>query len=172
MQIVSCTQRGARMHIREIEEKDNAIMAQIIKHSLESLGLDIPGTAYFDPELDRLAQFYQSETNSAYFVIENEANDIVGGVGIAPFNKGKGICELQKLYVIPEEQGKGLAKKLMKKALDFAKDYYAYCYLETSTELVAATSLYLALGFQTLEQALGNSGHNAMDTWLIKELTD
>ncbi|HLQ70548.1 MAG TPA: GNAT family N-acetyltransferase [Bacillota bacterium] len=160
------------MHIREIEEKDNAIMAEIIKQSLESLGLDIPGTAYFDPELNRLAQFYQGETNAAYFVAVNEVNHIVGGVGIAPFDKEKGICELQKLYVIPEEQGKGFAKKLMKAALDFAKSHYTHCYLETTTQLKAATGLYLALGFQPLDQPLGQSGHDAMDTWLIKKMSD
>ena len=163
---------GYRMHIREMEDKDNAVMAKIIKDSLESLGLDIPGTAYFDPELSRLSQFYQGETNASYFVAVNEADNVIGGVGIAPFDEANGVCELQKLYVIPEEQGKGLAKKLLKKALDFAQTHYRYCYLETSTELVAATGLYLALGFHKLEQPLGNSGHNAMDTWLMKELND
>lgn len=158
------------MHIREIEERDNAIMEQIIKRSLESLGLDIPGTAYFDPELGRLAQFYQGETHAEYFVVEDESEKLAGGVGVAPFDAKQNICELQKLYVIPEAQGKGLAKRLMKKALDFAREHYTYCYLETSTELEAATGLYLALGFQSLEQPLGDSGHNAMDTWLLKKL--
>lgn len=145
-------------------------MAQIIRNLLESLGLDIPGTAYFDPELERLAQFYRKETNAEYFVAEDEDNEIIGGVGIAPFDESAGICELQKLYVVPEAQGRGLARKLMNIALDFAATYYTRCYLETSTELKAATELYMKLGFQPLEQPLGNSGHNAMDTWLIKSL--
>lgn len=158
------------MFIRKMEEKDNHIMEQIIKRSLESLGLDIPGTAYFDPELRRLAQFYEKEINAAYFVVENEEGTIVGGVGIAPFEVEKGICELQKLYVIPDAQGNGLAKKLMQAALGFAEEHYTHCYLETSTELKEATGLYMKLGFQALEKPLGNSGHNAMDTWLIKTL--
>ena len=47
------------MRIREMEEKDNQKMEQIIKRSLESFNLDIPGTAYFDPQLSSLAQFYK-----------------------------------------------------------------------------------------------------------------
>lgn len=35
------------MEIREIEVKDNQAMAEIIKRSLESFKLDIPGTALF-----------------------------------------------------------------------------------------------------------------------------
>src|SRR5699024_10649558 len=108
--------------------------------------------------------------NAAYFVVENEQGAIVGGVGIAPFDTGEGICELQKLYVIPGAQGNGLAKQLMKTALEFAGQHYTYCYLETSTELKEATGLYMKLEFQALEKPLGNSGHNAMDTWLIKAL--
>lgn len=47
------------LQIREIEEKDNHTMEQIIKRSLESFNLNIPGTAYFDPQLSSLAQFYK-----------------------------------------------------------------------------------------------------------------
>jgi putative acetyltransferase len=46
------------MRVREIEERDNQTMEQIIKRSLESFNLDIPGTAYFDPQLSNLSQFY------------------------------------------------------------------------------------------------------------------
>jgi len=32
----------------------------------------------------------------------NEQDEMVGGVGIAPFEEIEGICELQKLYITPE----------------------------------------------------------------------
>ncbi|MCY3066316.1 hypothetical protein [Aerococcus mictus] len=44
--------------IRPIQAKDDRQLAKIIRHSLESVGLDQPGTAYYDPELDHLSQFY------------------------------------------------------------------------------------------------------------------
>ena len=158
------------MYIREIEEKDNQTMEHIIKRSLESFELNIPGTAYFDPELSRLAQFYKNQANANYWVVVNEQDEVVGGVGIAPFGQKEGICELQKLYISPEAQGKGLSKELMKVALDFAMEHYSYCYLETLEKLKTANLLYIKLGFEPLEKPLDGSEHSAMDAWYIKEL--
>ncbi|MBP3950953.1 GNAT family N-acetyltransferase [Bacillus suaedae] len=160
------------MRIREIEEKDNKTMEQIIKRSLESFDLDIPGTAYFDPQLSCLSEFYHQQSNANYWVAVNEQDIVVGGVGIAPFGEMAGICELQKLYITPEVQGIGLSKELMRVALDYAKRYYTHCYLETLTKLEVANHLYGKLGFQKLDRALDGSEHNAMDAWYLKKLTN
>jgi putative acetyltransferase len=158
------------MQIREIEEKDNQTMEQIIKRSLESFNLNIPGTAYFDPQLSNLAQFYKDIPNANYWVALNEKDEVVGGVGIAPFGHETGICELQKLYIKPEAQGFGLSKELMKVALNFAKEHYSHCYLETLKKLEIANLLYIKLGYQQLDGPLDGSEHSAMDAWYIKEL--
>jgi putative acetyltransferase len=158
------------MKIREIEEKDNQKVERIIKRSLESFNLNIPGTAYFDPQLRSLAKFYKEQPNAKYWVAVNERDEVVGGVGIAPFDQEKGICELQKLYITPEAQGNGLSKELMKAALDFAKEHYTRCYLETLKKLQVANLLYIKFGFQQLERPLAGSEHNAMDTWYMKKL--
>jgi len=157
------------MIIREIEERDNQKMEQIIKRSLESFGLDIPGTAYFDPQLSHLAEFYKNEPNAKYWVAVDEEGHVVGGVGIGPFGQENDVGELQKLYVIPEAQGKGLAKKLMEVALDFVREHYTYCYLETSRKLKVANRLYSKLGFKELDKPIEGSEHGTMDKWYIKE---
>lgn len=158
------------MRIREIQAKDNAKLEKIIKQSLESFQLDIPGTAYFDPQLANLAEFYQRENKAKYWVVVNHEDEVLGGVGIAPFNTEKEICELQKLYIAPVAQGLGLSKKLMETALNFAKEHYTHCYLETSTKLKVANLLYQKLGFELLEKPLEGSDHSAMDAWYIKKL--
>ncbi|RYG72457.1 GNAT family N-acetyltransferase [Lentibacillus lipolyticus] len=158
------------MRIREMEERDNKSMEQIVKRSLESFGLDIPGTAYYDPQLRHLAQFYKQQPCAKYWVAVNEQDEVVGGVGIAPFSGKKGVCELQKLYISPAAQGMGLSKELMKTALYFAGKYYTHCYLETMEILQTANHLYVQFGFQRLEAALDGSTHNTMDTWFLKEL--
>lgn len=158
------------MQIREIQVIDNQKMEQIIKSSLESFNLNIPGTAYFDPQLSRLAQFYKEQSNAKYWVAVNEQDEVVGGVGIAPFGQKVGICELQKLYITPKAQGIGLSKELMRVALEFAKEHYTHCYLETLKKLKIANLLYIKLGFQELERGLEGSEHSAMDAWYIKEL--
>jgi len=153
-----------------MEEKDNKTMEQIIKRSLESFDLDIPGTAYFDPQLSKLSQFYKQQSNAKYWVAVNEQNEVVGGVGIAPFGQKTEICELQKLYITPEARQEGLSKKLMKAALGFAQEHYTYCYLETMEKLRVANRLYIQLGFQQLDNPLDDSEHNAMDAWYLKKL--
>ncbi|WP_404454615.1 GNAT family N-acetyltransferase [Oceanobacillus kapialis] len=158
------------MNIRKIEQKDNQAIEHIIKRSLESFDLDIPGTAYFDPQLSSLAQFYQQLEKGNYWVAVNDLEEVVGGVGIGPFGEIKDTCELQKLYVAPEAQGRGVARKLMDVALHYAKEHYTYCYLETLNKLEVANKLYGKLGFQKLEKALDGSDHDAMDAWYIKKL--
>lgn len=49
--------------IREIQEKDNSALAKLIRESLKANQLDIPGTAYFDAELDNLSAYYKAVVN-------------------------------------------------------------------------------------------------------------
>lgn len=160
------------MQVREIEAKDNQIIEQIIKRSLESVHLDIPGTAYFDPQLSHLSSYYQQNENAKYWVVVDREDVPVGGVGIAPYDEKKGICELQKLYLAPKAQGKGLAKELLQVALAFAEEYYEYCYLETMEKLQAANQLYARFGFKRLNKPLPGSEHGTMDAWYLKKLND
>jgi putative acetyltransferase len=159
------------MQVREMIERDNKTMEQIIKRSLESFDLNIPGTAYFDPQLSNLAAFYKEQHHAKYWVAVNGDNEVAGGVGIAPFGEKTEICELQKLYVKPEAQGRGLAKMLMKTALDYAEDHYTYCYLETMEKLETANRLYTQLGFQQLEKPLEGSEHGTMNAWYMKKIS-
>lgn len=157
------------MGIRTLQETDNKQLAQLIKSSLISAGLDKPGTAYYDPQLQQLSFYYEHLTNANYWVIEQQ-NKIIGGVGIAPLEDLPEICELQKLYVDNRFQGRGFSKNLMDTALNFASKYYKACYLETHTSLTKAWHLYEKYGFERLKQPLIDSEHNAMDLWYYKKL--
>lgn len=154
------------MILREMTKEDNQGVKELIQRSLKSLGLDKPGTAYYDPELNDLFGFYQKEIKGNYWVIEEEGL-IVGGVGIASFSQS--VCELQKLYVDASVQGKGLAKSLMDQALTFAMENYEACYLETHSDLGAACRLYDSYEFDLLKAPLDGSVHSAMDKWYLKK---
>ncbi|PAE15829.1 GNAT family N-acetyltransferase [Virgibacillus sp. 7505] len=157
------------MIIREIKKEDNAIVKEIIQSSLRSLGLAIPGTAYFDPQLNDLHQYYSNLQHAKYWVIEMEG-EVVGGIGIAPLNEHVNVCELQKLYLSEKAQGLGFGKKLMETALSFASKHYSKCYLETMHELKTACLLYEKFGFTLLDEPLSGSDHSAMDTYYLKYL--
>lgn len=155
------------MHIRKMKSIDNPVVQALIQESLVSLNLAVPGSAYFDPQLGSLAEYYQDLPQANYWVIEHEGK-VVGGVGIAPFQKQVGICELQKLYLLPEVKGRGWGNQLMERALSFAQQHYTACYLETMLELKAACQLYEKYGFTRLKKPLPDSEHGAMDAWYLK----
>ncbi|MEB2282691.1 GNAT family N-acetyltransferase [Lysinibacillus xylanilyticus] len=157
------------MIIREIKKEDNAKVKEIIQDSLKSLGLAVPGSAYFDPQLNDLYQYYNNLKHANYWVVELDG-EVVGGIGIAPFSEQDKVCELQKLYLSPKAQGLGLSKKLMETALSFASKHYEKCYLETMHELKTACILYEKFGFTLLQEPLPGSEHSAMDAWYLKDL--
>ena len=181
--------------IRPVAPADDAAMAAIIRASLREHGLALPGTAYFDSELDHLSTFYDADDRRAYFVAADDAEHVVGGCGIAEFagavdvanatsgsanttngatdtdSSGSSTAELQKLYVSPEAQGHGLAHRLIAKAERFARNAgYRQLYLETHHNLQAAVHLYRTLGWQGLDDPLPGSLHGTMDIFMSKQL--
>lgn len=139
------------MLIREIQIKDDPVIKQIIQTSLESYDLALPGTAYW--------------------VIEKDGQ-VLGGCGIAPFDKKAKICELQKIYLAKEAQGQGMARLLMDTALAYAEKYYDFCYLETMKRMEKANYLYQSFGFEKLPEPLAGSEHSVMEVWYLKELQE
>lgn len=157
------------VQIRPIQRKDDPYIHKIIQKSLESFNLNIPGSAYFDPELAQLSSYYNEREYAQYWIAERDG-EVLGGVGIAPFNEERTICELQKLYLLESAKGKGISKLLLDQALAFSSNHYKACYLETMGILEVACILYEKYGFELLEQPIEGSDHTAMDRWYIKTL--
>lgn len=157
--------------IRQIEEKDNAAIAVIIRKTLEEFGANQPGTVYYDETTDALYQLFSQKPGSVYYVAENK-NGIVGGGGIYPSDGlPADTCELVKMYLTKEARGIGLGKMLIQKALDFAKQAgYKNVYLETMPELQQALNTYAKFGFEYIDHALGNTGHFGCGLWMLKKL--
>lgn len=156
------------MNIREIKEKDNKIIEEIIRSCLIEFGANREGFAWADPELARLSEAYKSK-NTKYFIGEDNEK-ILGGCGIAPITGIKGICELQKMYLVNEARGTGIAGKLMGAALEFAKKHYSKCYLETLNSMEAANKFYKKHGFMKLDKPIIETEHFGCDAWYLKKL--
>lgn len=155
--------------IREIEKKDDKAVERVIRDCLIEFGANHEGTAWADPDLCRFSEIYQSEGNK-YWVAENEDGKILGGVGVGRLDGIDGVCELQKMYCIPEARGCGIANKLMGEALKYAEKYYERCYLETLDNMKAAQRFYEKHGFKRMKEALVKTEHFACDVRYIKEL--
>lgn len=156
--------------IREIQKADNPEVARVIRSVLEEFNVPKVGTAYADPQLDCMFETY-NEPRSTYFVIEQEGK-IIGSAGIAPLANGAPeVCELQKMYFLPQTRGLGLGAKMMEICLNKAKAFgFKQCYLETMPYMEAAQKLYLKSGFAYLDAPMGCTGHSSCPVWMIKEL--
>lgn len=156
------------MTIREIEAKDNAGIESVIRSCLIEYGADHEGTAWADPDLCRFSEIYNTPGNQ-YWVAEDEAGNIVGGVGIGALRL-KGVCELQKMYCLPSARGTGIAYELMETALCYARQYYKQCYLETLPNMTRAQKFYEKYGFRRLPSPITQTGHFACDVVYLKDL--
>ena len=159
-----------KYNIRAIEPRDNAAVESIIRYCLTEFGANHEGTAWADPDLGRFFELYQGEGRK-YWVAENEAGQVVAGVGIGPLPGADGVCELQKMYCLPEARGVGVAYELLQLALTFAAEYYQKCYLETLGNMTAAQKFYEKHGFTRIDEPVGTTGHYACDVLYIRELT-
>ncbi|MDT0621812.1 GNAT family N-acetyltransferase [Croceitalea vernalis] len=155
--------------IRKIEAKDNQQVAKLIRNVFEELEITKVGTAYEDEELDCLYEAYQNMSKAEFYVIVQN-NKIIGCGGFAPLaNQGKNICELQKMYFLPELRGQGFGQKLITICLNKARGFkYDSCYLETMPHMKTAQKLYQKNGFSYLEEAMGCTGHSSCPVYMIK----
>ncbi|MDC8004980.1 GNAT family N-acetyltransferase [Aureisphaera galaxeae] len=156
--------------IRPIQKKDNEQLGKIIRSVLIDFGVPKVGTAYEDVSLDCMYETYQKE-GAAYFVVE-ENGTVIGGGGVAQLDNYNGpVCELQKMYFLPEARGRGLGTQMIDTCLASAKELgYEQCYLETMSYMEAAQKLYHRYGFSHLEGPMGDTGHYACGVHMLKEL--
>ena len=181
MDIEQCT-------IRPLSAADDAALARIIRTILRACHLDIPGTAYFDPELDHLSSYYVPfPDRRAYFVAVDAQGTVLGGAGLAESVAFADCAELQKLYVTEQVRRRGLGRALMEacearaRALHYRKMYlethsvltealhYRKMYLETHSVLTEALQLYTRLGYREIPRPEAVL-HTTMDRFFIKDL--
>ncbi|RUL72949.1 GNAT family N-acetyltransferase [Dyella choica] len=156
--------------IRPIEPRDSAAVADIIRAVMPEFGADGPGFAIHDPEVNDMHTAY-ARPSGAYFVVERDGI-VVGGGGVAPLEGGEAdVCELRKMYFLPEARGIGAGPAMLQHCLDAARGFgFRRCYIETLTGMDAAQSLYRKHGFTQLCEPLGGTGHFGCDRFYIRDL--
>ena len=157
--------------IREIQAKDNSFINQLVHDVLDEHGATGPGYAMADAELEDMYLSYQKQ--GKYYLVVEENGVLYGGAGIAPLDgeEGKGVCELRKMYFIPQSRGKGLGKLLIDKCIEQAKELgYKSMYLETMEKMKMAQKLYQSRGFEYLQNRMGKTGHHSCPVFMMKVL--
>jgi putative acetyltransferase len=155
---------------RNIEEKDNRELAEVIRRVFREFNIARPGTVYFDPTTDALYTLFTTP-GSEYWIAE-ENSIIIGGCGVFPTpGLPEGCAELVKFYLAATHRGRGIGWELMQKTFSSARRLgYKQLYLESLPELGKAISLYEKAGFKNICSPLGNSGHFGCDIWMLKDL--
>lgn len=156
------------IRIREIQPEDNSQIEQVIKDCFPEWDIPKTGTAFEDPETEKMYEAYQGE-REVYFVIDKNGK-ILGGAGIKQLKDFEGnVCELQKMYFSPLVRGIGLGRRMMDKCLSAAIQFgYDLCYLESASQLKSAIRLYEKTGFKHRDEPLGNTGHYSCGIWMTK----
>ncbi len=165
------------LQIRPIGPGDDAAMAAIIRTVMPEFGACGAGFAIHDPEVDWLSRAY-ARPRCAYFVVERKpapaqaGGVVLGGAGVAPLEGGsQDICELRKMYFLPQARGLGAGTAMIQTCLQAARGLgFAQCYLETLDGMDAAMRLYRKTGFRRLEAPLGATGHGGCDRWYLLTL--
>jgi putative acetyltransferase len=155
---------------RRIEPADDPAVAAIIRAVMPEFGAVGPGFAINDPEVDFMSRAYGGP-RSAYFVVTDATGKVTGGGGVGPLTGAEpGVCELRKMYFLPETRGHGVGERLLRHCLDTARALgFRRCYLETLTGMDAAQRLYEKVGFQKT-CAMGATGHHGCDRFYVFEL--
>jgi putative acetyltransferase len=158
------------LEIREIKPGDNVELSAVIKDVLIEFGADPKTTMLGDPSLYKMYEYYQFD--KAVFFVALMDGKIVGGCGIKKLDGSADedkICELQRMYLLPEARGLGIGKKLMEICQEKAKEFgYTKIYIESLPQMQSAISLYKKSGFEFIDQPLGNTGHGGCDVWMLR----
>lgn len=157
-------------HIEPIKPEYDEQVCHIIKTVGVEFNAVGEGFGPGDAEVESMSQHYSDEYRSAYRVgfINNQ---LVGGCGIAAYNQSPRICELRKLFILPQSRGFKLGEALTMSCLEYARSQaYDQCYLETLTSMTAAIGLYEKLGFRFLNAPLAGCPHRACNVWMLKAL--
>jgi putative acetyltransferase len=156
--------------IREIKEEDDEALKRIIETVMIEHGASREGTVLGDPVLNHLSRSF-AEDDAIYYVAEI-GGEIVGGCGIKQLDgTNENICELQRMFLLPQARGLGIGRQLLDLCLEEAKEFgYEHCYLETLPQMTSAYKLYKKAGFEDIDAAMGNTGHGSCTVYMLKAL--
>ena len=133
-------------HIRPATREDQPAVKALIFAILDEYSLE-PAPQSTDKDLDDLIGFYEG---GLFDVLETDAGDLIGTVGLVPINNGA--CELRKMYLKTNHRGRGYGKRLLKHAIGRATDLgFVRIELQTARVLEEAIALYEKFGFSVLE---------------------
>ena len=110
------------------------------------------------PTPDRTSTVTASEMvppHGAYVIVREDGRAVAGG-GIRRL--GDGVCEVKRMFVVPEARGRGHGRRLLEALERVARDLgYRAARLDTAQSMTTAMALYRSAGYRPIEDYNGNS---------------
>jgi len=102
----------------------------------------------FDQELELLPGRYAAPGGCILLAYRDDGEP-TGCVALRPLEAG--ICEMKRLFVLPDAQGQGIGRDLAIAIIERARELgYKKMRLDTVASLIAANTLYATLGFHSI----------------------
>jgi ribosomal protein S18 acetylase RimI-like enzyme len=109
----------------------------------------------FSEELDGLPGEYAPPDGA--LILARSAGALVGCVCVRPHDRGAGVAEMKRLFILPNVRGSGLGRRLAVAAIEAARHAgYKAIRLDTLPSMAQAQALYTALGFRDIDNYNGN----------------
>lgn len=119
---------------------------ELIRRYEAWLGIDL-SFQNFAKELESLSEMYGPPKGALLLAYEEER--LVGCVGLRDL--GENICEMKRMFVLPELHGRGIGSELLHLFIEMASQAgYAAIRLDTLPSLKSALSLYQQAGFREI----------------------
>ena len=160
----------AEFAVRPIARRDDRAMAGVIRTVMTEFGASGPGFAIHDPEVEDMSRTYRKDGHAYWVVVRGDR--VVGGGGFGRLTGASDeVCELRKMYFLPEARGVGMGARLLAHILERAAGAgFRLCYLETLVAMRQARRLYEAFGFRPLDGPMGATGHFSCDAYYARDL--
>lgn len=140
------TEDGFRL--RPATNADAEAIRRVVFAVLREYGLP-PDPDGLDADLAEPETSYH-RAGGSFDVLTDSSGAVVGTVGLFPLRGTR--CELRKMYLAAPCRGRGLGKRLLRRALARARELgFTRIELETVSILKAAARLYESFGFQPCE---------------------
>lgn len=128
-------------------EKDYSDARVLIEEYVVSLGFDLHFQD-FDREMSSFPGTYAPPRGC--ILLADVCGIPVGCVGVRPFSDA--VCEMKRIYVRPSYRGRGVGRALVEAGIEAARAAgYGQMRLDTLSSMVAANTLYGALGFREVD---------------------
>ncbi len=129
----------------------------------EVSGIDLDAEAYLDNTFKEISLYFPPRGR---LLLAREAHRLVGIGFLKPI--GNDTCEIKRMYVLPDQRGKGLGKVLLARLIADAKDIgYAKILLDSACYMKAAHALYRSMGFTDVEYYSEGETDEALKEFLV-----